>query len=69
MFSGLTMQNHGGYGYDDFRKTYGAEVPFTNELSEESLIAANNYCYLLTQTDAALAEWIEERGAIPNRLW
>ena len=62
----LTMQNHGGYGYDDFRKTYGAEVPFTNELSEESLIAANNYCYLLTQTDAALAEWIEELRSYPE---
>lgn len=62
----LTMQNHGGYGYDDFRKIYGAEVPFTNELSEESLIAANNYCYLLTQTDAALAEWIEELRSYPE---
>ena len=62
----LTMQNHGGYGYDDFRRSYGAEVPFTNELSEESLIAANNYCYLLTRTDAALAEWIEELRSYPE---
>ncbi|MDD3334888.1 MAG: LTA synthase family protein [Eubacteriales bacterium] len=56
----LTMQNHGGYGYDDFRQTYGADVPFSNQLSDESEKILANYCYLLRQSDAALEEWIEE---------
>ena len=54
----LTMQNHGGYGYDDFRKTYGAAVPFRNGLSDGSERVLANYCYLLGQSDAALRNFI-----------
>lgn len=52
------MQNHGGYGYDDFRKTYGAAVPFRNGLSDGSERVLANYCYLLGQSDAALRNFI-----------
>ncbi|MEG0741054.1 MAG: LTA synthase family protein [Clostridia bacterium] len=54
----LTMQNHGGYGYDDFRATYGADTPFTNQLSAGAEKVMANYCYLLRQSDAALRELI-----------
>ena len=32
----LTMQNHGGYDYDDFRITYGAQTPFSNQVSDRT---------------------------------
>lgn len=54
----LTMQNHGGYDYADFGQLYGADVPFTNALSPANQRNVANYCYLLRQSDAALAEWI-----------
>lgn len=50
----LTMQNHGGYDYDDFCLTYGAQTPFTNELSERATTILTNYCWLLEQSDSAL---------------
>jgi len=56
----LTMQNHGGYTYFDFREKYGAPTPFTDSLSPETAKVAANFCYLLTETDKALANWIEE---------
>lgn len=55
----LTMQNHGGYGYDDFRESLGADTPFTNELSDESTMLAANYCCLLRRSDEALRELVE----------
>ncbi len=59
----LTMQNHGGYTYFDFREKYGAPTPFTDTLSPESEKVAANFCYLLTQTDRALENWIGELRA------
>ncbi len=56
----LTMQNHGGYTYFDFREKYGAPTPFTNQFSPETEKVAANFCYLLTETDKALEKWIEE---------
>lgn len=56
----LTMQNHGGYTYFDFREKYGAPTPFTNRFSPETEKVAANFCYLLTRTDRALEKWIEE---------
>ena len=56
----VTMQNHGGYTYFDFREKYGAPTPFTNQYSPETQKVAANFCYLLTQTDKALEKWIEE---------
>ncbi len=56
----LTMQNHGGYAYDDFRKAYGANVPFSNQLSAESELIVSNYCWLLRQSDDALRAFIGE---------
>lgn len=55
----LTMQNHGGYTYFDFREKYGAPTPFTNAFSPATEKVAANFCYLLTETDKALEEWIE----------
>lgn len=59
----LTMQNHGGYGYDDFRQAYGADVPFSNALSPESEKILANYCYLLRRSDEALKAWIAQLEA------
>lgn len=59
----LTMQNHGGYTYFDFRDEYGANTPFTNQLSPESEKVAANYCYLLKESDKALEKWIGELRA------
>jgi len=59
----LTMQNHGGYTYFDFREKYGANTPFTNSLSAESEKVAANFCYLLKESDKALEKWIEELRA------
>ncbi len=59
----LTMQNHGGYTYFDFREKYGAPVPFTNRFSPETEKVAANFCYLLTESDKALEKWIEELRA------
>ena len=44
----LTMQNHGGYTYFDFREKYGAPTPFTNQYSAATEKVAANFCYLLT---------------------
>ena len=60
----LTMQSHGGYGYDDFRKTYGADVPFADKLTPESEKIVANYCWLLRQTDEALREFIARLRAL-----
>lgn len=59
----LTMQNHGGYTYFDFREKYGAPTPFTNQYSPATEKVAANFCYLLTETDKALEKWIEELRA------
>lgn len=56
----LTMQNHGGYEYDDFRVTYGAEKPFLESFSEQAERIVTNYCYLLEQSDRALEQFIHE---------
>ncbi|NLV57864.1 MAG: LTA synthase family protein [Clostridiales bacterium] len=56
----ITMQNHGTYEYDDFTLTYGADRPFTNNLSQEADRVFRNYCYLLGRSDEALRELIEE---------
>ena len=50
----LTMQNHGGYDYDDFRVTYGAQTPFSNQVSDRAAAILTNYCWLLEQSDSAL---------------
>lgn len=60
----LTMQNHGGYEYDDFRQTYGADVPFTNQLTARSGLGVNNYCYLVQQSDRALEAFISQLTAL-----
>lgn len=59
----LTMQNHGGYTYFDFREKYGAPTPFTNRYSPETQKVAANFCYLLSETDRALEKWIGELRA------
>lgn len=59
----LTMQNHGGYEYDDFRITYGADTPFQNSLSAVVEKVAANYCWLLEQSDRALEQFIGELSA------
>lgn len=59
----LTMQNHGGYEYDDFRETYGAKQLFSDQLTPESELIVNNFCYLVTQTDIALEHFIQELRA------
>lgn len=56
----LTMQNHGGYDYDDFRVTYGAQAPFSNEVSDRAAAILTNYCWLLEQSDAALESFITQ---------
>ncbi|NLO85281.1 MAG: sulfatase-like hydrolase/transferase [Clostridiales bacterium] len=59
----LTMQNHGGYEYDDFRETYGASQLFSDQLTPASEVIVNNFCYLVTQTDIALEKFIQELRA------
>lgn len=59
----LTMQNHGGYAYDDFTAAYGADVPFTNAFSPETTKVLSNYCWLITQSDRALQAFIGELEA------
>lgn len=56
----LTMQNHGGYDYDDFRETYGAELFITDQLTTQGELIVNNFCYLVQQSDRALETFIEE---------
>lgn len=56
----ITMQNHGGYAYDDFRLTYGADQPFADGSSPETEKILSNYCYLLTQSDEALEKFLTE---------
>ena len=56
----LTMQNHGGYAYADFRELYGADTPFTNRLDAETEKMAANFCWMLGETDRALRELVEE---------
>lgn len=56
----LTMQNHGGYDYDDFRITYGAQTPFSNQVSDRTCAILTNYCWLLEQSDAALESFITQ---------
>lgn len=60
----LTMQNHGGYDYDDFRITYGAQTPFSNEISDRSTAVLTNYCWLLEQSDAALESFINQLSCL-----
>lgn len=59
----ITMQNHGGYAYDDFRVTYGADQPFTDQFSSETEKILSNYCYLLGESDKALEAFITELEA------
>lgn len=56
----LTMQNHGGYAYDDFRVRFGADTPFTDRLSEKAERTAANYCWLLGESDRALEAFFKE---------
>ncbi|MBR3874638.1 MAG: LTA synthase family protein [Clostridia bacterium] len=62
----LTMQNHGGYGYDDFRQTYGADTPFTNAYCAETEKILSNYCWLLGQSDRSLEQFLTELSAFPE---
>lgn len=59
----LTMQNHGGYAYDDFTAAYGADVPFTNRFTPETERVLANYCWLIGQSDEALSDFIGELEA------
>ena len=54
----ITMQNHGGYAYADFRELYGADTPFANPLDEESEKVLANFCWMLGESDRALEELI-----------
>ena len=58
------MQNHGGYDYDDFRVTYGAQTPFSNPLSDRAAAILTNYCWLLRQSDAALEAFISQLSSL-----
>ena len=60
----LTMQNHGGYDYDDFRVTYGAQTPFSNQVSDRAAAILTNYCWLLRQSDAALEAFINQLSSL-----
>ena len=60
----LTMQNHGGYDYDDFRVTYGAQTPFSNQVSDRAAAILTNYCWLLRQSDAALEAFISQLSSL-----
>ena len=60
----LTMQNHGGYDYDDFRVTYGAQTPFSNQVSDRAAAILTNYCRLLRQSDAALEAFINQLSSL-----
>lgn len=62
----ITMQNHGGYNYSDFREKYGSDTPFTNQFSENTELNLANYCYLLRETDAALEKWIAQLKDYPE---
>lgn len=54
----MTMQNHGGYDYNDCRQLYGADEPFLGDFSDHTRLVLSNYCYLMQQTDAALRDLI-----------
>lgn len=54
----MTMQNHGGYDYNDCRQLYGADEPFGGDFSEHTRLVLSNYCYLMQQTDKALEQLI-----------
>lgn len=54
----MTMQNHGGYDYNDCRQLYGADEPFADRFSEHTRLVLSNYCYLMQQTDRALEQFI-----------
>ena len=54
----MTMQNHGGYDYNDCRQLYGADEPFTGDFSDHTRLVLSNYCYLMRQTDAALKDFL-----------
>ena len=54
----MTMQNHGGYDYNDCRQLYGADEPFEGDFSEHTRLVLSNYCYLMQQTDRALENFI-----------
>ncbi|MBE5778893.1 MAG: hypothetical protein E7331_06120 [Clostridiales bacterium] len=62
----ITMQNHGGYTYSDFRKKYGADTPFSNSFSATAELNLANYCYLLRETDKALENWITQLEEYPE---
>lgn len=54
----MTMQNHGGYDYNDCRQLYGADEPFEGDFSDHTRLVLSNYCYLMQQTDKALEQLI-----------
>ena len=54
----MTMQNHGGYDYNDCRQLYGADEPFEGNFSDHTRLVLSNYCYLMQQTDKALERFI-----------
>jgi len=56
----ITMQNHGPYEYDDFAVSYGADTPFSNRLTPSTEIIVRNFCYLLSQSDIALRDFIRD---------
>lgn len=62
----ITMQNHGGYNYSDFREKYGSDTPFTNQYSDNTELTLANYCYLLRETDKAFEKWIHQLEEFPE---
>ena len=40
--------------------TYGAQTPFSNQVSDRAAAILTNYCWLLRQSDAALEAFINQ---------
>jgi len=62
----ITMQNHGGYDYADFRLTHGADEPFSGIADEAVRRTLANYCFLLSESDRALEDFIRDLQACPE---
>lgn len=60
----MTMQNHGGYDYEDWRIMLGADEPFTGDYSDHTRLVLSNYCYLLQQSDRELETFITELASL-----
>lgn len=62
----ITMQNHGGYDYADFRQTLDADMPFANALSDRAQQILSNYACLLAESDRALEAFIHQLESYPE---